>query len=277
METLRERETTLLRANPDSMAQNGRNGHARNNPAQPVPAQSVAKSFSAAAPSVPTMSMVSEIDRFTRMYHDPRVPIKPVPYATLKRLFDILIALAVLIIAAPIMVVVAFLVKFTSRGPIIFRQTRVGVGGRYFTCYKFRSMCVDAEAKKQQLMHMNEANGPVFKIKRDPRITPVGAVIRKFSIDELPQLFNVLKGDMSLVGPRPPLPSEVELYTEHQFGRLAVRPGLTCLWQISGRSNISFERWVELDLLYIDTMSFRRDLEILVRTIPAVMMGSGAH
>ena len=138
-------------------------------------------------------------------------------------------------------------------------------------------MCVDAEYRKKQLMHLNEANGPVFKIKRDPRITPVGAFIRKFSIDELPQLINVLRGEMSVVGPRPPIPMEVEQYTPHQRGRLAVKPGLTCLWQVSGRSNVSFERWVELDLDYIKTMSFRNDLVIVLKTIPAVLMGSGAH
>jgi exopolysaccharide biosynthesis polyprenyl glycosylphosphotransferase len=195
----------------------------------------------------------------------------------LKRAFDVVVTLTMLVIAMPIMVITAILIKLTSCGPVIFRQVRVGRGGRYFTCYKFRSMCADAEDRKNNLLHLNEVDGPVFKIKNDPRITPVGAFIRKFSIDELPQLFNVLKGDMSIVGPRPPLPSEVEKYSIRERGRLAVKPGLTCLWQISGRSNVSFERWVELDLIYIDNMSFLSDLGIVVKTIPAVLTGAGAH
>ena len=138
-------------------------------------------------------------------------------------------------------------------------------------------MCADAEDRKKELMHLNEASGPVFKIKRDPRITRIGALIRKTSLDELPQLFNVLKGDMSLVGPRPPIPSEVALYGPRERQRLAVRPGLTCIWQVSGRSNVSFDHWVELDLLYIDTMSLGTDIRILFQTIPAVVKGSGAH
>ncbi len=131
--------------------------------------------------------------------------------------------------------------------------------------------------QKDQLMHLNEADGPVFKIKKDPRVTPVGSIIRKLSIDELPQFFNVLKGEMSIVGPRPPVPREVEEYTAFERGRLAVKPGITCLWQVSGRSNISFERWVQLDLDYIETMSFSNDIRILLRTVPAVLKGSGAH
>jgi len=177
----------------------------------------------------------------------------------------------------PVMAVVAIIIKLTSRGPVIFRQVRVGRGGRYFTCYKFRSMCADAEDKKQTLMHLNEVDGPVFKMKHDPRVTPVGAFILKYSIDEFPQFFNVLKGDMSIVGPRPPIPAEVENYTARERGRLAVHPGLTCLWQISGRSTVSFERWVELDLMYIDDMSFFNDLGIILKTVPAVLTGSGAH
>lgn len=216
-------------------------------------------------------------NRFAPDFVDPQFPLKPVRYATIKRFFDILFSLIVLAITGPIMVLTAIIIKLTSPGPIIFKQVRVGQGGRHFWCYKFRSMCVDAEAKKQLLMHLNEASGPVFKIKRDPRITPIGSIIRKLSIDELPQLFNVIKGDMSIVGPRPPIPTEVATYNAHQRGRLAVRPGLTCLWQVSGRSNVSFERWVELDLEYIETMSFTNDVKIVLQTIPAVMKGSGAH
>ena len=216
-------------------------------------------------------------NRFAHDFVDPLFPLKPVRYATIKRFFDILFSIIVLAITGPIMLLTAIIIKLTSPGPIVFKQVRVGQGGRHFWCYKFRSMCVDAEAKKQLLMHLNEASGPVFKIKRDPRITPIGGIIRKLSIDELPQLFNVIKGDMSIVGPRPPIPTEVATYNAHQRGRLAVRPGLTCLWQVSGRSNVSFDRWVELDLLYIETMSFKNDVKIVLKTIPAVMKGSGAH
>ena len=216
-------------------------------------------------------------NRFKRDFADPLFPLKPVPYATVKRFFDIILSLSFIVLFSPIMLLTALMIKLTSRGPILFKQVRVGQGGRHFWCLKFRSMCIDAEDKKHLLMHLNEASGPVFKIKRDPRVTPIGSFIRKLSIDEFPQFFNVLRGDMSIVGPRPPIPAEVATYTAHQRGRLAVRPGLTCLWQVSGRSNISFERWVELDLLYIDTMSFSNDVKIVLKTIPAVLKGSGAH
>lgn len=218
-----------------------------------------------------------EDPRFGRDYVDADFPCKAVPYGRAKRLFDITFALAVLLAAFPVILLFALLIKLTSPGPVLFKQVRVGRGGRWFWCYKLRSMCMDAEAKKAALMHLNEASGPVFKIKRDPRITPVGAIIRKLSIDELPQFFNVLRGDMSVVGPRPPLPSEVALYSPRDRGRLAVQPGLTCLWQVGGRSNVSFDHWVELDLCYIETMSFANDLKIVIRTVPAVVQGSGAH
>ena len=216
-------------------------------------------------------------NRFKHDFADPLFPLKPVSYGTVKRFFDVMLSLCFILLFSPIMLLTALLIRLTSRGPIFFKQVRVGQGGRHFWCYKFRSMCVDAEDKKQLLMHLNEASGPVFKIKRDPRVTPIGSFIRKLSIDEFPQFFNVLRGDMSIVGPRPPIPAEVSTYTAHQRGRLAVRPGLTCLWQVSGRSNISFERWVELDLLYIETMSFTNDVKIVLKTIPAVLKGSGAH
>lgn len=215
--------------------------------------------------------------RFDRDYADPLFPRKEVSYFGAKRAFDVGFTLLLLTLAALPMLLIAILVKLTSRGPVLFKQIRVGEGGRYFWFYKFRSMCVDAEAKKAELMHLNEVTGPVFKIKHDPRVTRIGAILRKYSLDELPQFFNVLAGDMSLVGPRPPIPSEVEQYTAYERGRLAVRPGLTCLWQIGGRCNLSFERWVELDLAYIDTMSFANDLKILCKTVPAVLRGSGAH
>jgi exopolysaccharide biosynthesis polyprenyl glycosylphosphotransferase len=205
------------------------------------------------------------------------IPVLNVPYARAKRVLDLFVAFMVILLFSPIFLMVALLVKLTSRGPVLFKQTRVGQGGKLFTCYKFRSMCVDAEAKKRALMSLNEADGPVFKIKNDPRVTPIGKWIRKFSLDELPQLFNVLRGDMSLVGPRPPVPSEVEKYGVRERQRLAVKPGLTCLWQVSGRSNVSFDHWMELDIAYIETMSFWGDVRILCQTVPAVVFARGAH
>lgn len=218
-----------------------------------------------------------DIERFHISYIHPDFPVHTVTYATAKRIFDVCFSILLCIFSSPIMLVTAILVKCTSPGPIIFRQTRVGRGGRYFTCYKFRSMCIDAEARKAQLYHLNEVDGPVFKIKRDPRLTPIGAIIRKLSIDELPQLFNVLVGDMSIVGPRPPVPTEVARYGAYERGRLAVLPGLTCLWQIGGRSKLSFEKWVQLDRQYIETMSFAQDFIIVLKTVPAVLFGWGAH
>lgn len=229
------------------------------------------------APAAPVSSSTVDSARFHADYSNPLFPQKSVSYAVAKRLFDVLFATGAIVALSIPMAIVAVIIKLTDRGPVFFKQIRVSKGGRFFYCYKFRSMCVDAEAKKQELMHLNEASGPVFKIKRDPRITPIGVVIRKLSIDELPQFFNVLKGDMSIVGPRPPIPSEVDQYTEHQRKRLAVHPGITCLWQIGGRSNVSFERWVELDLEYIETMSFGKDVAIVLKTIPAVLKSSGAH
>ncbi len=210
-------------------------------------------------------------------YCDPRINVKEINYAAAKRFCDIVIAVVLLIITSPILLISALLVQFTSKGGIIFGQERVGKGGKRFTCYKLRSMCADAEARKAGLMKNNEVSGPVFKMKRDPRITPVGRWLRMFSIDELPQLWNVIKGEMSIVGPRPPIPSEVEKYTDHQLQRLAVQPGLTCLWQINGRSNVEFDRWVELDLLYIEQMSLKMDIMIVLKTIPAVAFSRGAH
>ena len=286
METLRESKTSILTMTPESevnLLSNGKGNlqDANQRLRDALGVSSTRTDFSNAT-VVPQEDErlclnIEDTSRFARDFTDPVFPCKSVPYLFVKRFFDFMIALFVLTLTAPIMLVTAILIKVTSRGPVVFKQVRVGRGGRFFWCYKFRSMCVDAERKKDDLMHLNEASGPVFKIKLDPRVTPIGAFIRKFSIDELPQFFNVLKGDMSVVGPRPPLPKEVELYTAHQRGRLAVLPGLTCLWQIGGRSNVSFERWVELDLEYIDTMSFASDVKITLLTIPAVIKGSGAH
>jgi lipopolysaccharide/colanic/teichoic acid biosynthesis glycosyltransferase len=175
------------------------------------------------------------------------------------------------------MLLAAIAIKLESPGPAIFRQIRVGKDGEHFACFKFRSMYIDAEQRLKELTAKNEADGPVFKMKADPRVTRVGRIIRKLSIDELPQLFNVLKGEMSLVGPRPALPSEVAKYTYEQIGRLHAIPGITGLQQVSGRSDIDFKRWVELDLQYIAEQSLWKDIEILLRTIPAVLFSKGAY
>jgi exopolysaccharide biosynthesis polyprenyl glycosylphosphotransferase len=194
-----------------------------------------------------------------------------------KRMVDATLSLAALIVLAPLMIVVAILIKATSPGPVLFAQDRVGMNQRRFRIYKFRSMVVDAEERKKELAHLNEiADGPAFKIKDDPRITRIGRFIRKTSIDELPQLFNVLQGEMSLVGPRPPLPEEVKKYEWLFRKRLSVKPGITCVWQISGRSSTTFERWMEMDNEYIENWSIWLDLSILIKTIPAVLLGRGA-
>ncbi|MBL4683952.1 MAG: sugar transferase [Nannocystaceae bacterium] len=194
----------------------------------------------------------------------------------LKRLLDLAAGLFGLMLIAPILLFTALAIRLESKGPVLFKQARAGRHGRRFTMYKFRSMVIDAEAKKKELMHLNEMDGPVFKIKHDPRITKVGRLIRKTSIDELPQLFNVLFGDMSLVGPRPPLPSEVQQYEPWQRRRLSVKPGITGLWQVSGRNNIDFDEWMELDLTYIDTWSLWLDIKILLKTIPVVLFQKGS-
>jgi exopolysaccharide biosynthesis polyprenyl glycosylphosphotransferase len=196
---------------------------------------------------------------------------------SLKRALDVTVASVMIVFASPIMIVTAIAIRLNSPGPILFRQIRVGKDGEHFPCYKFRSMYIDAEQRLKDLMAKNEADGPVFKMKNDPRITSVGRVIRKLSIDELPQLFNVLKGEMSLVGPRPALPSEVAKYTYEQIGRLHAIPGITGLQQVSGRSDIDFKRWVELDLQYISEQSLWNDLGILLKTIPAVIFSKGAY
>jgi len=194
-----------------------------------------------------------------------------------KRAFDVLASSIALVLLAPVIAVLAVLVKLSSPGPVFYRSTRVGRGGRPFTFYKLRSMVKDADLKRRNLAHMNEADGPVFKIARDPRITGIGRFMRSTSLDEVPQFWNILKGDMSLVGPRPPIPEEVAQYEPWQLRRLDVLPGLTCLWQISGRSRIGFQEWMRLDLEYIRHQSFRLDLKILLRTIPAVLSREGAY
>ena len=194
----------------------------------------------------------------------------------MKRLLDIGVSLAVLGIALPVITLVSLAIKLTSPGSVLFKQARLGLNGRKFTLYKFRTMIEDAHERRGEVEHLNEMTGPVFKAKSDPRVTPVGRVLRRFSLDELPQLWNVFKGDMSLVGPRPPIPEEVASYHRKHRRRLSMKPGLTCLWQISGRNNIDFDRWMQLDLQYIDNWSPSLDLKILLRTIPAVLSGRGA-
>ena len=194
-----------------------------------------------------------------------------------KRLLDILVSGFLLVVLSPLLVVVGLLVKATSPGPAIFSQERIGMNRRRFRMHKFRSMYRDAEQRRQEVEHLNEMKGgPVFKILNDPRITPLGRIIRQSSLDELPQLWNVFKGEMSLVGPRPPLPSEVRRYEWADQRRLSIRPGITCLWQIGGRSQLDFEQWMELDRQYIENWTFWLDLEILITTIPVVLLRKGA-
>ena len=195
----------------------------------------------------------------------------------IKRGFDIIGAGLLLLLAAPVMAITAIAIKLEDGGPIVFRQERVGLKGETFRCLKFRSMCVDAEARLAALAALNEGAGPLFKLTRDPRITRVGRFIRRFSIDELPQLWNAFRGDMSLVGPRPALPSEVAQYDADTHRRLDVRPGLTGLWQVSGRSNLSWDDAVRLDLYYVDNWSMTQDLVILARTAQAVIGTGGAY
>ncbi|HYP07205.1 MAG TPA: sugar transferase [Bryobacteraceae bacterium] len=194
----------------------------------------------------------------------------------MKRLIDIVLAGASLIVLLPFMAVVALLVRITSPGPAIFRQIRCGLNGRRFVCFKFRSMCVDAETRRAELEHLNRKE-TAFKIPDDPRLTPIGRYMRKFSVDEWPQLWNVLRGEMSLVGPRPAIPEEVEKYKRWQRRRLRMRPGLTCLWAISGRDELDFDTWMKLDMQYIDRWSLALDWHIILRTIPQVLLGKGAH
>lgn len=215
------------------------------------------------------------------LYGIPLITFAPQPdhgfARAMKRAMDFTIALAAIVVLSPLMLVTATAVKLSSRGPILYRQVRCGLHGRRFILYKFRTMIDGAEDLLWDILHLNEMDGPVFKMRADPRVTPLGRFLRKYSIDELPQLWNVLKGEMSIVGPRAPLPYEVEHYTPAQRRRLSVKPGITCLWQVSGRNDMTFEKWVELDLQYIDRWSLWLDLRILFKTIPAVLTGRGAR
>ncbi|OLB87890.1 MAG: hypothetical protein AUI17_01925 [Acidobacteriales bacterium 13_2_20CM_2_55_5] len=194
-----------------------------------------------------------------------------------KRTVDVILSILSLVVLSPLFLFLALLVKLTSKGPVLFRQIRCGLGGRQFVLLKFRSMVVDADELLADLSALNEAEAPLFKMRNDPRCTKLGRWMRMFSMDELPQLWNILRGDMSLVGPRPPLPQEVEQYQPWQRRRLRMRPGLTCLWALEGRSQLRFERLTRLDLLYIDNWSVWLDLKILIKTIPTVLSGRGAH
>lgn len=194
-----------------------------------------------------------------------------------KRAMDIVGSALVLTLFTPVMLLTSLAILATSPGRVLFVQERLGRDGRPFRMLKFRSMYEDAEARRAELADLNECAGPVFKVRRDPRVTPVGRLLRKLSLDELPQLVNVLRGDMSLVGPRPPLPQEYAFYGPRERQRLAVKPGLTCIWQVSGRSDLDFDTWVEMDLAYIRDWSLRLDIRLLLQTIPAVVSGRGAY
>ncbi|MGD8413624.1 MAG: exopolysaccharide biosynthesis polyprenyl glycosylphosphotransferase [Candidatus Latescibacterota bacterium] len=208
----------------------------------------------------------------------PQIEVNGTPmYAFFKRVFDIVVGTAILILLIPILPLIALMIKLDSRGPVFFKQVRVGENGKLFKFYKFRSMVHRSDTEKDNLAQLNEQDGPVFKIRSDPRVTSVGRFLRRSSLDEIPQMFNVMKGDMSMVGPRPPLPEEVTNYQPWHMGRLAVKPGITCLWQISGRSHIGFNEWMRLDMEYLKTRSFKTDLLIFLKTIPAVIARKGAY
>ena len=188
-------------------------------------------------------------------------------YEVIKRLIDVFCSFLGVIVLSPLFIIIAIIIKTTSKGPVFFSQKRVGKNGKEFDMYKFRSMVVNAEELKEKLAAQNEMSGPMFKMKDDPRVTKVGKFIRKTSIDELPQLWNVLKGDMSLVGPRPSLPNEVAQFEDWMHRRLEVKPGLTCYWQVSGRNNIDFQDWMKLDIRYIDEKNLWIDIKLIFKTI----------
>ena len=225
-------------------------------------------------------------EAYSRIYlenfHDvPLLSLSSAPESELllffKRAFDVVLSAMSLVLLTPALVGIAAAIRITSPGEVLFRQTRCGIGGRRFTLYKFRSMVNNAEQLRAELHQLNEVDGPVFKISDDPRITSVGRLLRRFSLDELPQLWNILRGDMSFVGPRPAIPDEVDRYEAWQRRRLRMRPGLTCIWVIEGRSDIEFQRWIQLDLAYIDNWSLWLDCKIFFRTIPIVISGRGAY
>ncbi len=225
-------------------------------------------------PHTQARAEITEIDGIPLLTYA-NAPTNPLLLAS-KRALDVALSSLILLLALPIVLAVAVAIRLSSRGSVLFRQTRCGLNGRRFTLYKFRTMTEDAEERLAELRHLNEMDGPVFKVRADPRVTRLGRVLRKFSLDELPQLWNVLRGDMSLVGPRPPIPEEVARYERWQRRRLSMKPGLTCLWQVNGRNELDFGSWIELDLQYIDSWSLSLDLKILLKTIPVVLSGRGA-
>lgn len=198
-------------------------------------------------------------------------------YNFIKRVADVLLSLLGIIILSPIILIVAIFIKVESRGPILFSQERVGINSEIFKMYKFRSMVINAEEIKEKLIEENEMSGPMFKMKNDPRITKIGKVIRKTSIDELPQLINIIKGDMSLVGPRPSLPKEVEEFEPWMLERLVVKPGLTCYWQVNGRNNIDFEDWMKLDIDYVHDRCIKVDIVLILKTFFVLFGDENAH
>jgi len=224
-------------------------------------------------PRVQAHAELTEIDGLPLLTYS-NAPTSPLLLAA-KRSLDVALSALILLLALPMISVVAVAIRVTGRN-VLFRQTRCGLNGRRFTLYKFRTMVAGAEERLSELQHLNEMDGPVFKSRNDPRVTRLGRFLRKFSLDELPQLWNVLRGDMSLVGPRPPIPEEVARYERWQRRRLSMKPGLTCLWQVNGRNELDFSSWMELDLEYIDSWSLQLDLKILLKTIPVVLSGRGA-
>ena len=198
-------------------------------------------------------------------------------YEVIKRTIDIVCSFVGILVLSPLFIVIAIIIKLTSKGPVFFSQKRVGKHGREFDMYKFRSMVVNAEELKEKLAAQNEMSGPMFKMKDDPRVTKVGKFIRKTSIDELPQLWNILKGDMSLVGPRPSLPKEVAQFEDWMYKRLEVKPGLTCYWQVSGRNNIDFEDWMKLDVKYVKERNLWIDIKLIFKTVGVLFGDKNAH
>lgn len=234
-----------------------------------------------ASVAVDLFDLKSTMGEETNLLGIPMISFETVPHnmtaLAMKRLLDIVISTAALILISPLYLGVAAAIKLTSAGPVYFTQERCGMNGRKFKLYKFRTMVQDAESRLKDLLARNEMSGPVFKMENDPRVTKIGKFLRKFSLDELPQLWNVFLGDMSLVGPRPPLPSEVRQYDPWHQRRLSIRPGITCIWQAGGRNRIkNFDQWVKMDLEYIDHWSLSLDFKILLKTVPAVLSGAGA-
>ncbi len=225
-------------------------------------------------PHVKTRTRMEELDGVPLLTFS-TAPEGPLALSV-KRSMDVILASSLIMLSLPVIAGIALLIKLTEGGRVLYTQTRCGLNGRRFTMYKIRTMVEGAESRQGDLLHLNEMDGPVFKLRQDPRVTNLGRFLRRFSLDELPQLLNVLRGDMSLVGPRPPIPDEVARYQRWQRRRLSMKPGLTCLWQISGRNQLDFDRWMELDLQYIDSWSPWLDLKILLKTVPAVLTGRGA-